>query len=100
MRIEEGTRLVAEYKPNTAATGQWLRSSSELQQAVTAIAEMIAARARSTAPVETGEYRNRISVRTSRAENGRVAADVEANAPHSIWVEIRHQTLRAARDSI
>ena len=91
---------MASYKANFMATGQWMRTSLELKAAVTTIAEAIAARARATAPVETGEYRSRIAVRPARGEDGRVAADVEANAPHSIWVEIRHQTLRNARDSI
>jgi phage gp46-like protein len=91
---------VAEYRPNRVGTGQWLRSSSELRSAVTSVAEQIATRARMLAPVETGEYLRSITVRQTRAENGRVAADVEANAPHSAIVELRDHVLRRAAEGL
>lgn len=79
---------MARYEPNIAATGRWLRSDTQLRNAVGDRADQIADRARVIAPVRTGEYKSKIRVdRRARGWDGRVAAEVEAVAAHSAAVE-------------
>lgn len=60
-------------------------------------AEAVAARARSTAPVEAGEYRSSIGVRDDTTD--RAVALVVATAPHSRIIESRTGNLVRALGS-
>lgn len=99
---------MATYQLDYAATGEWLRSDSNLKDALHSEAERIATRARALAPVDDGDYVAGIRVSPSRSWDGRLAADVEATAPHSAAVEFgnahthgrgQHVLRRAAESS-
>lgn len=65
-------------------------SSAEVYAALRAEAEEVAARARASAPVNTGDYRNSIRVETGPSLiDGRARAIVLASAPHARVVEAR-----------
>jgi len=81
------------YEPDFRATGRWLRTSGELQRAVHAAAEDIAARARGFAPVDSGEYLAGIVV-TDEPGDDRVGSRVTATAPHSAAVEFGNARTR------
>ena len=85
---------MARYEPDYGATGRWLRNDRELYQAVFAAARQIASQARVIAPVDSGEYRDRIEVSAGRGWDGRVAADVAALAAHSAAVEFGNRRTR------
>lgn len=72
-----------------------LATSAPVRAAVVEAAEEIAGDARAEAPVDTGEYRDRIVVEVEETEN-RVVARVIAKAPHSMLVESKHGTLGRA----
>lgn len=72
-----------------------LGKSAGTRAQVVAAAEAIAADARANAPVDSGEYRDRIHVVVDETEY-RVVARVVADAPHSLLVESRHGTLAQA----
>ena len=65
-----------------------LGKSAPVRDMVVDVAEEIAADARATAPVDSGEYRDSIHVIVEETEN-RVVARVVAGAGHSLAVESR-----------
>lgn len=74
-------------------------TSSAMTAAVHGVAEQIAARARSSAPIESGEYRDSIGVRDDEWSNGRASmarSFVVATARHSMLVEARTGNLKRA----
>ncbi|MGH3427350.1 MAG: HK97 gp10 family phage protein [Mycobacteriales bacterium] len=99
---------MARYNPNRAGVRAWLDSDENLRNAVRGRANEIAGRARVLAPVRTGRYKASIKVRDSRGWDGRVAADVTADAPYSVVVEVGrrdvhnrgHHTLRRAAETL
>ena len=56
-------------------------------------AEDVAQRARSTAPVETGRYRDSITVEVVPGRTSRAAVDVVADVDYATLVEARTRTL-------
>ena len=75
-----------------------LLSDPAIVAALTGAAQTAATRARGTAPVKSGRYREGIRVRVTnaaalgmhfRTSNGRPAVVVEATAPYSMVVEAR-----------
>ena len=71
-----------------------LLSSPSVAAACREEAEAVAARARSSAPVRTGAYRDSISVVDDTTD--RAVARVIATAPHALLVESRTGNLRRA----
>jgi hypothetical protein len=106
------------YDPNYRSMGHYLRTSRELGAALAAAAEVGAAAVRAVAPVgdpsdpwykhtgrSPGEYLASIHTtdgpvvkpgNTAPRQSKRVVAD----APHSIFVELRDHPLQAAIDAI
>jgi hypothetical protein len=99
---------MARYSPNRAAVRRWLNSDVNLRSAVRSQANEIANRAHVLAPVRFGRYKASIRVRDSRGWDGRLAADVTADAPYSTVVEVGrrdikdrgHHTLRRAAETL
>ena len=83
-RVRLDSRAVAE-----------MLNSPEVQAALLEHAERVADRARSSAPVESGEYRDGIEVDVQPGAK-RAHARVTATAPHSLAVESRTGNLRRA----
>lgn len=69
--------------------------STEMQAALQDVAEPIASRARSAAPVASGEYRDSIHVEVEVHRNVAVAR-VVADAPHALLVEAKTGNLARA----
>lgn len=99
---------MARYQPNFGEVRKWLDTDRGLRRVVTSQANLIATRARILAPVLTGEYKSKIKVRRSRGWDGRIAANVTAEAEHSTVVEKGrrsiegrgHHVLRRAAESL
>jgi len=72
-----------------------LGRSAEVEAAVTGIAEDGAAVARSTAPVDTGDYQRGIGVEVRRG-SGRTVARIVARDPKSLLVEAKTGNLQRA----
>lgn len=70
-------------------------NSAEVRAALREVAEPIAARARSSAPVDSGAYRDGIEVDVEPGDK-RAHARVTATAPHSLVVEAKTGNLRRA----
>lgn len=62
-------------------------------------ADLVAAAAKATAPVETGDYMRSIHVEEHREASNRVVARVVAGTDHCFEVEARHGTLGRALDA-
>jgi hypothetical protein len=75
-----------------------LGGSSRVRAIVTQKAEQVAARARATAPVDTGDYVNGIHVEVKESAH-RVVATVVASSEHSMIVESQTGNLRRALNS-
>lgn len=78
---------------------EMLMTDPAVKEAVRKEADRIANRARATAPVVSGEYRDSIEVVetvTTDMRMNRVAARVVATAPHAGKVEAEHGTLARA----
>ena len=80
-------------KLNAAGFGEIL-NSARVRAHLAAKADVAAARARATAPVETGEYRN--SIRRVSATTDRAVERVASDAPHALVVESRTGNLARA----
>lgn len=80
--------MAASFKANRSAEREFLRM---VQPAIGRKAEMVAAAARSIAPVLTGAYRNSIEVKPDYR-----GASVSAGVPYSMVVESRHNVLARA----
>lgn len=87
------------YQADYAGMAAWLRSR-EAYGAVHEAAERGAAYASATAPRRTGRYASEIDVQSALGWDGRVAADIVAEADYSAEVERDHHTLRAAAQII
>lgn len=74
---------------------QELLLSGEVQAMLNGIAEEVAARARATAPVETGEYRDSIHTRENPTPN-RARAEVVAEDDKAMVIESRTRNLGSA----
>jgi hypothetical protein len=72
-----------------------LGNSAPVKNIVRAKAEEVANVVRSTAPVDTGDYRDNIRVITERTPF-RTVAKVVADSDHSMLVESKHGTLSRA----
>ena len=72
-----------------------LGNSAAVEQIVVDAAKSVAERARSIAPVDTGEYAASIKVRIKRTRH-RVVAEIVATAEHSMFVESQSGTLARA----
>lgn len=72
-----------------------IRRGRDLAAAVEAAANRMASRARSTAPGDSGEYRDSIRVETGQTRS-RARARVVADAPHATVVESRTSNLKRA----
>lgn len=83
------------YVPRRSGIQEILADSS-LDPVLLANAEKVAARARSTAPVETGEYRDSIQARVTPGRSRRRAAEAIATAPHALVVESRTRNMGGA----
>jgi len=87
---------------------EWARllESDQVRDTLRQVADGVADRARETAGVATGEYRDSIKVddttaaalgwRFRRGGNGRASEAVVAHAPHSLAVESRTGNLKRA----
>lgn len=71
-----------------------LLKDDQLRDPLREIAERTATRARSSAPVDSGEYQSSITVRSATTD--RVVERVIATAPHSALVESRTGNLKRA----
>ncbi|MGV8852832.1 MAG: HK97 gp10 family phage protein [Rhodoglobus sp.] len=76
-----------------------LANSPEVENLVRNKADEVATTARTTAPVETGDYRDSIRV-TIEHTPFRVLAKVVAESKHSMLVESKHGTLARALRTI
>jgi len=76
-----------------------LGKSATVENIVRAKAEQVAATARTSAPVDTGEYRNSIGVQIVHTPF-RVVAKVIANSDHSMLVESKYGTLARALNKV
>jgi hypothetical protein len=74
-----------------------LLNSPEVRAMLRQRAEAVAARARSTAPVNTGDYRNSIQVESATTD--RAVERVVSRAPHALIVEARTGNLARALGS-
>lgn len=79
-----------------AGVGQMLRGAGVAEE-VRARAEAVASRARSTAPVTSGAYRDSIRVETDITD--RVVAHVVADVPYALVVEFATGNLGHAVDA-
>lgn len=84
--------MSVDYRPNRGSLTPILRSD-RMAEVVDAAAEVIAARARSLAPVATGGYQQSIQV-VSDVHPTRVAAHVGAHVDYALVVESRSAVLR------
>lgn len=84
------------FRLNFAGVGQLLRSSGMAAE-MRSRAENVAAAARSAAPVDTGEYRDSITVETATTD--RAVGRCVATAPHSLVVEARTRVLGSSIDA-
>lgn len=69
--------------------------SREVAEALDAVAERMAAAARASAPVESGEYRASIRVESDPSRE-RARVRVVADSPHAVLVESRTGNLKRA----
>ena len=76
-----------------------LGNSAPVERIVVGAAEDAASVARSTAPVDSGEYRDSIHVEVDRAAH-RVVAKVVASSDHSMLVESQTGNLSRALRSV
>ncbi|TDW31021.1 HK97 gp10 family phage protein [Cryobacterium psychrophilum] len=76
-----------------------LGNSAQVERIVVGAAEDAAGVARSTAPVDSGEYRDSIHVEVDRAAH-RVVAKVVASSDHSMLVESQTGNLSRALRSV
>lgn len=86
--------MVARVKLNSRGIVQILKSS-ETEAALTAVAEPIAAAARSGAPVESGAYQGSITV-AAEQHSDRVVVHVTADVPYAMRVEAKTGNLARA----
>ena len=92
------------YKPDHAGVARYLRTSPELGALLAARADAGADADRAAAPVDTGDYA--ASIHTEDGGIVRVAGSarqshrVVADAPHSVFVELRDHPLQSAIDAI
>lgn len=85
---------MAKVNLNRRGIGQQLKSP-ETARLLRERAGRVAARARSTAPVDSGEYRDEIEV-VMEDHGDRLVARVYAESDHSVFVEAKHRTLGKA----
>lgn len=78
--------MASKIRLSSAGMRELLRSSG-IRAALRGPAEAVAARARASAPVETGEYK--ASIRVESATTDRVVERVVADAPHALVVEAK-----------
>jgi len=71
-----------------------LLKSDQMRPPLRAVAERVAATARSTAPVDSGEYRDSITVVSATTD--RAVERVVATAPHGLLVEAKTSNLKRA----
>lgn len=71
-----------------------LLKSDQVRPPLQEIAEQMASRARSSAPVATGAYRDSIDVQSDTTD--RAVERVVAHAPHAVTVEARTGNLKRA----
>lgn len=81
---------------NSRGMGRLLRSTG-VRANLDSRAQRVAARARSTAPVDTGDYREQIDVESVTTD--RAVARIVARASHSLAVEAKTRNLGAALDA-
>lgn len=82
-----------------AAFGRVVMNGSGVRAALRAEAEKIAGRARGSAPVDSGEYRDSITVESDEWHRGNVQMALErvvTTAPHGLIVEARTGNLKRA----
>jgi intein/homing endonuclease len=72
-----------------------LGNSAAVENIVRAKAEQVANAARTSAPVDTGDYRSSIRVKIVRTRF-RTVAKIVADSDHSMLVESKHGTLARA----
>lgn len=82
------------YVPTRGALGSFLLSD-EMADCVRTVGERVADRARQIAPVDTGAYRDGITVVVDRHRT-RVVAHVGSTAAHALVVESRQHVMRRA----
>lgn len=88
-------RVGKRYVANIGSLEPFLKDNWKTTDLVTNAAEQVAERAKSLAPVETGEYRDSITVEVDEHET-RTVAHVGATVPYSGSVEAAHGTMRKA----
>jgi hypothetical protein len=71
-----------------------LLASDQMRPPLRSIAGEVAARARSTAPVQSGAYKD--SITEESATTDRAVERVVAHATHALAVEAKHGTLKRA----
>jgi hypothetical protein len=84
-------------KLNSSGVDQVL-STAKTRAALRPIVEQVAAAARASAPVESGEYRDSITVESVTTD--RAVERVVARAPHALVVESRTGNLARALGSV
>ena len=82
----------ANYKPNPAGVREILRSEA-MGKVVEDAADIIAERARSIAPVRTGDYRESITV-SSDVHESRVASHVGPHVAYGLIIETKTHVMR------
>lgn len=87
---------VTQIKINRRGAAELLKSP-EVRALLKERADRVAARARSTAPVDTGDYRNSIAVESATTD--RAVERVVARAPHALIVESKTGNLARALGS-
>lgn len=87
------TIKISKVTPSRAGIGEMLNDDA-LRRKLRPIAERVAAQARATAPVDSGQYRDSIHVESDTTD--RVVERVVADAPHAMVVESRTGNLARA----
>lgn len=92
--------MAVEVTLSSAGVRELLRDPG-VARAVAEAAEKVAAAARASAPVQTGEYRDSIHVDSDNSPiDGRARSRVIADAPHALIVESNTGNLARALGSI
>ena len=87
---------LVKFKLNSAGMRELL-NSGEIGAAMLARANRVAQAARSSAPVDTGAYRNSITSQVARTD--RAVGRVTASAPHAMLVEANTRNLGRSVDA-
>lgn len=86
--------MARDVQLNSGGVEALLRSEAVREGALRPVAQAVAGRARAGAPVESGEYRNRIEVESATTD--RAVERVVARARHSAVVEAKTGNLKRA----